>query len=95
MKRLIRPATILIISLLLIVFSVGFSQSAILAQSAKVGSNSGAALFFQTTGTPQPKEDRSEIGSTDGITAMSFVIVAIVIIPIFWLRKSWSQSSSN
>jgi len=91
MKRFIRPATILIACLFLVLFSVAFSQS-LSAQSAKLADNSGAALLFQTTATPQPQEDRSEIGSTDGITALSFVIVAIIIIPILLQRKSWTQS---
>jgi len=91
MKRFPRPATILIISLLFVSFSVAFSRS-ISAQSAKLTGNTGAALFFQTTATPQPQEDKSEIGSTDGITIMSFVIFAIIIIPILLQRKSWSQT---
>ena len=90
MKRFLRPATILLISLLLVSFSIAFSRS-ISAQSAKLTGNTGAVLFFQTTATPQPQEDRSEIGSTDDITVMSFVIVAIIIIPILLQRKSWSQ----
>jgi len=91
MKRFPRSVTILIISLLLVSFSVAFSRS-ISAQSAKLTGNTGAALFFQTTATPQPQEDKSEIGSTDGITIMSFVIFAIIIIPILLQRKSWSQT---
>jgi len=91
MKRFPRPATILIISLLFVSFSVAFSRS-ISAQSAELTGNTGAALFFQTTATPQPQEDKSEIGSTDGITIMSFVIFAIIIIPILLQRKSWSQT---
>jgi hypothetical protein len=48
MKRFIRPATILIASLLLLLFSVAFSKS-ISAQPAKFGNNTRAALFFQIT----------------------------------------------
>ena len=91
MKRFIRPSTILIISLFLVLFSVAFSRS-ITAQPAAWTKNTGASLFFQTTSTPLPQKDRSEIGSTDGITLMSFVIVAIIIIPILLQRKSWSQT---
>jgi len=90
MKRFIRPSTLLIVSLFLVLFSVAFSRS-IAAQSATSTGSTGAALFFQTTATPEPQEDRSEIGSTDGITLMSFVIVAIIIIPILLQRKHWSQ----
>jgi len=91
MKKFIRPTIILTISLLLVLVSVVFSQS-ISAQSAKFVGNTGAALFFQTTTTPQPHVDKSKIGSTDGITVMSFVIVVIIIIPILLQRKSWSQT---
>jgi hypothetical protein len=90
MKRSIHPSTILIVSLFLVLFSVAFSRS-ISAQSAALSGNTGAVLFFQTTATPQPQEDRSEIGSTDGITLMSFAIVAIIIIPILLQKKHWSQ----
>jgi len=91
MKKIIRPAIILIISLLLVLFSFAFNES-ISAQSAKFVGNTGAALFFQTTTTPQPHVDRSKIGSTDSITAMGFVIIAIIIIPILIQRKRWSQT---
>ena len=92
MKRFSRPLTILIVSLFLVLFSIAFSQS-ITAQSATyTGSNGAAAMFFQTTATPQPQEDKSEIGSTDGITLMSFTIVAIIIIPILLQRKRWAQA---
>jgi len=90
MKRSIPPSIILIVSVFLVLFSVAFSRS-ISAQSATFTGNTGASLFFQTTATPEPQEDRSEIGSTDGITLMSFAIVAIIIIPILLQRKHWSQ----
>jgi hypothetical protein len=72
-------------------FSIAFSRS-ITVQSATFAGNNGASMFFQTTATPQLEEDRSEIGSTDGITIMSFVIVAIIIIPILLQRKRWAQT---
>ena len=91
MKKLIRPALLLIISLLLVFISVAFSSTRA-AQSSKLAKYSSATFLLQTTtATPQPEEDRSEIGSTDGITVMSFVIVAIIIIPIILKRKSWAQ----
>jgi uncharacterized membrane protein len=91
MKRFMRPAILLILSLLLILFGVGFRRS-ISMQSVQPVNNFGAAVFFQTTATPQPEEDRSEIGSTDGITVLSFVIAAIIVIPILLQRKNWSQT---
>ena len=90
MKKLIRPSTILIVSLLLILISAAFSQS-ISARSYKLADDTGAVLFFQTTATPQPQEDKSEIGSTDNITMLSFVLVAIILIPILLKRKNWEQ----
>jgi len=90
MKRSVHPSIILIISLFLVLFSVAFSRS-ITAQPAALTKNTGASLSFQTTATPEAQEDRSQIGSTDGITLMSFAIVTIIIIPILLQRKSWSQ----
>ena len=91
MKRFIRPFVILIIILLLALISAAFTRS-IPAQSNKSSSHTGMAMFFQITATPQPHADRSQIGSTDNITIMSFVIAAIIIIPIFLQRKHWSQT---
>ena len=94
MKRRIRPSIILLISLLLVFFGVAVSRSASM-QPVKFSRYTGAAFFFQMTTTPQPQQDRSEIGSTDGITLMSFAIVAIIIIPIILQRKRWSQIRSS
>ena len=91
MKKLIRPITILIVSLLLALTVVAFSSTSS-RQSSKLAEYSGAAFFFQITATPQPQEDRSEIGSTDGLTVMSFIIVMIIVIPLFLKRKSWLQT---
>jgi hypothetical protein len=49
-----------------------------------------AALYAQVTPTP-PVEDRSEVGSTDGIVLMGVIIVLIVVVPILLQRKSWSS----
>ena len=89
MKKLIRPALLVFISLSLVFISVAFKSSRS-GQSYKLSEYSKAALLFQTTATSQPQEDRSEIGSTDGILVMSFLIVAIIIIPIILKRKSWT-----
>jgi hypothetical protein len=91
MKRYVPPSIILIVSLFLVLFSIAFSRS-ISAQSATLTGNTGTALFFQTTATPESQADRSEIGSTDGITLMSFAIVAIIIIPILLQKKHWSEN---
>jgi len=94
MKKIIRSFVILLTSLFLVLASAAFSRT-IYAQPGKFIGNTGAALFFQTTATPQPQQDRSEIGSTDGITIMSFAIVAIIIIPIFLQKKRWSKTDSD
>jgi len=91
MKKFIRLIIILLMSLFLALTVVAFSGTNAM-QSSKFGEYSSAALFFQITATPQPAEDRSVIGSTDGLALMSFVIVMIIVIPIFLKRKSWSQS---
>ena len=91
MKKFIRPISILLISLLLALFSVAFTHSNYV-ESGEPSSNSGVALFFQTTSTPHAKADTSEVGSTDGITIMSFVIVALIVIPIYLQRRHWSQT---
>jgi len=91
MKKLIRPALLLFISLTLVFISVAFKSSRS-GQLDKLSEYSRSSLVLQTTATPQPKADRSEIGSTDGIIVMSFIIVAIIIIPIILKRKSWAQT---
>jgi hypothetical protein len=90
MKKLIRPTLILIISISLALISAAFSNNAS-TQPAVFSRYSNTVFFYQTTATPQVEQDRSEVGSTDGITLMSFIIVAIVIIPIVLQRKNWSQ----
>jgi|GEM_PF-1242985 len=90
MKEYLRPTLILISSLLLAFVVAGFSQS---IPAEPVASHSfHAILSLQVTATPQPQPNRSVIGSTDWITLMSFVIVAIIIIPILLKRKEWSRS---
>jgi hypothetical protein len=91
MKKFIRPIIILIMSLLLALTVVAFSGSNS-TQSSKLDEYSKTTFFFQITTTPQPQADRSEIGSTDGIIVMSFIIVTIIVIPLFLKRKSWSQT---
>ena len=91
MKKMIRPLFILIMSLLLALTVVAFSATNS-TQTSRLSKYSGAAFLFQSTATPEPQEDRSEIGSTDGLVVMSVIIVSIIVIPIFIKRKSWSQT---
>lgn len=85
MKRLIRPAIILGVSLTLALLSAALTQA---VQPGGYGNLSAAAFFLQTTPTPE-QVDISEVGSTDGIVVMGFVIVAIVVLPILLRRKAW------
>ena len=91
MKKYIRPITIFIISLLLALTVVAFSGTSS-NRSSGLAKYSNSAFFFQITSTPEPVEDRSEIGSTDGLIMMSFIIVIIIVIPIFLKRNNWSQT---
>ena len=72
--------------------ALAFLSAAVNASSPPVtqGNLGTAAFFLQTTPTPQPK-DLSKIGSTDGITALGFLIALIIIVPILLRRKSWMQ----
>ena len=85
MKRLTRLLITLGLSLVLALFSAALTYST--TSQAQVNLSAGT-LFLQATPTPQ-EEDLSEIGSTDEITAMTGVIVIIIIIPILLRRKSW------
>jgi hypothetical protein len=57
-------------------------------QSKVSAKNLGAASLSMQVATPSPPaEDMSEIGSTDGIVIMGFVLVIIVTVPILFHRK--------
>ena len=90
MKNIIHSAIILIISVVLALASAALINTGP-HQTSGFAQYSNAAFFHQITPTPQPAQDHSEIGSTDGITVMSFIIVAIILIPILLKRKDWSQ----
>lgn len=88
MKRLIiRSAIIVTLSLTLALTSAALAQFVLPDGNSTL---SAAAFFLQTTPTPA-QVDRSEVGSTDGIVVMGFLIVAIVTLPILIRRKAWSQ----
>ena len=84
---LVRPILTLGVGLLLALLSAALTYS---APPALHGNLAGTAFFLQPTKTPQP-QDLSEIGSTDGIVVMGFVIALIIIIPILLRRKSWLE----
>ena len=87
MNKLMRPILTIGLGLVLALFSAALSSS---RPPTMQGNQGGAAFFFQTTPTPQPK-DLSQAGSTDGIAAMGVFIALIIVIPILLQRKSWMQ----
>lgn len=93
MKKLLRPLLILVISLLLLFLSVAFNASSPM-RAAKLNQYTGGVLTLQITATPEPEpeEDQSVVGSTDGIVVMSVVIVAIIIVPILLKRRNWDPN---
>ena len=88
MKKLIRPMIVIALSLTLALMVAGLTH--MVPPAAGQGSLSAAAFLLQTTATPEPT-DLSEVGSTDGIAVMGFVIVAIVVLPILLRRKTWND----
>ncbi|MBK9927600.1 MAG: hypothetical protein IPP66_20210 [Anaerolineales bacterium] len=87
MKRFIRPAIILGVSLLIAL------SSAMITYTAKIsgqGYSTTASILLQTTPTPV-EEDRSEVGDTDLIVILGGVITAIILIPVLIQRKSWMR----
>jgi hypothetical protein len=88
MKKLIRPAITIGLSLVLAFLSAALTWS---AQALPVPNLSGATLFLQTTPTPQAV-DKSEVGSTNEILIMGGVIALIIFAPIFLSRKNWRNS---
>lgn len=84
----LRPLMTLTISLL-----IALSCAAATYTARTLGSNNSttASLFLQTTPTPPVEEDRTEVGSTDGIVVMGGVIVLIVLVPILLQYKTWVQ----
>jgi len=89
MKRLIRPATVITISLLIALFGAAITHTTKISGSSY---STTTALFLQTTPTPPIEEDHSVVGSTDGIIIMGGVIALIVLVPILVKRKSWMQT---
>ena len=74
--------TLLILTLVLTLVITNFSQPAAYAQ------NKDAIITLQQA-TPTPLvQDKSEIGSTDGILIMGIVIVVIVLVPVLFRNKN-------
>lgn len=88
MKKLVRPFITIGLGLILALLSAALTYSAPTSTPANFASG---AFLSQTTSTPPP-QDLSEIGSTDGIIAMGFVIALIIVVPILLQRKSWLEA---
>jgi hypothetical protein len=90
MRKFMRPFITLGLGLVLALFSAALTYS---APPAAQGNLAAAAQFLQpqATSTPQTK-DASEIGSTDGIIVMGFLIALIIVIPILLRRNAWLEN---
>ena len=88
MKRFFRILIAIVISLAVALYSTALTST---FQPVRQGNLSAAISFFQPTPTPE-SVDLSQVGSTDGIVVMGFVIVAIVTLPILIRRKAWKES---
>ena len=88
MKKYFRPAVVLSISIMLALVSAAVTYT---ARTYGSSYSTTAAYFLQATPSPQGEDDRSEVGSTDGIVVMGGVISMIVLIPILMRRKAWMQ----
>lgn len=93
MKRTTRVFIIFILASLLAMVLTAFTQS-LASRATFTQANTKASFFFQATTTPEP-EDKSEVGSTDGIIVMGGVISLIIIVPILARRKRWARQPSQ
>jgi len=89
MKRFIRPAILISVSILIALISAAVTYT---TKISGAGYTSTAAYFLQAPPTPPVDEDRSVVGSTDGIVVMGGVIALIVLVPILVKYKSWMPS---
>ena len=87
MRRLLRPIITVGLSLVLALFSAALSYSASPSTTANLES---ADSLLPAGITPQP-DDLSEVGSTDGIMVMGFLIALIILIPILLQRRLWME----
>jgi len=89
MKKLIRPAIVIALTVFL---ALSCAMIAFSTKPPSVNKLTEAAFLIQATPTPPVEEDRSEVGSTDGIIIMGGVIALIVLLPILAQRKSWMRT---
>jgi hypothetical protein len=85
MKRFTPPLITIGLSLVLALLSAALTYSS----PSYARMNFAASTFMLQSNPTVQQDDRSEIGSTDEIVAMSGVISLIIILPILLKRKSW------
>jgi hypothetical protein len=73
---------LIFITLVFVLASINFGQPE--AAAKNLGTTS---LSAQVPTPTQSGEDLSQVGSTDGIVVMGFVLVAIVTLPLLFHRK--------
>ncbi len=73
---------LIFITLVFVFASENFNQP-----EASAKNLSAASLSMQIATSTPPAEDRSEVGSTDGIVIMGFVLVIVVTLPVLFRRK--------
>jgi hypothetical protein len=88
MKRTLRLIITLGLAFVLALCSAALTYS---TPPALQGDFGDSRFFIPYTSAPPP-QDTSEIGSTDGIVIMGFVIALIVVIPILIRRKEWMEN---
>ena len=93
MKKTTRGFVIIILALGFALVLTAFTQS-LASRATFTQADTGASFFFQATATPDP-EDKSEVGSTDGIVIMGGVIAFIIAVPILARRKRWARQPSQ
>jgi hypothetical protein len=88
MRRTLRPIITLGLAFVLALCSAALTFSTPPAMQGDFGDST----FFIPSASAPPPQDSSEIGSTDGIVIMGFVIALIVVIPILVRRKEWMEN---
>ena len=87
MRKLVRPASMIGLSLALALFGAAITYK---AQASPLPNLSGATILLQTTPTPQT-QDNSKAGSTDQIVIVGGAIVLIIFAPIFISQRTWKR----
>lgn len=89
MKSLLRPTIIILASLAIAFVSAAVTFTPRVSSSSYYSAT--AAYFLQNTPNLQ-EEDRSVVGSTDGIVVMGGIIVLIVLVPVLLKRGAWKPA---